>query len=313
MRERNFRTRVTQGVFTLPAATVVATLLWLTMGIGNLQMWEGWAITAVSTYLLAELNNRTTLLRIRSRMVSTSFIALTAACPFFYVWSRSMIPALCLIVAYFPLLNAYGQMRSAGLVFHAGLSIGIGSLVYPPLLLLAPFLIVCVAGPLRALSWRSFLGLLFGLLLPYWLLFGKGLLEDNVAETFAPYLGAFHFQKPDYSTLTLPEILIAAYVTLLSLFAMLYFSRTAYDDKIKTRMYYYVFIILEFVFLAALAAQPQQADTLLRLYIINNTPLIAHHFTLGRGRWLNIWFILCLLCLVGILAFNMIYLHAGIS
>ena len=45
----------------------------------------------------------------------------------------------------------------------------------------------------------------------------------------------------------------------------------------------------------------------LRLYIVNSTPLIAHHFTLGRGRWANIWFGLCLLLLIGVLAFNMGY------
>ena len=106
MRERNFRTRITQGVYTLPAAIVISCLLWLTAGYDNITAWEGFGIVVVVTYLLAELNNRSTLLRIRSRMVSTSFVILMAATPFFYTWSVDMIPMLCLVAAYFPLFAA---------------------------------------------------------------------------------------------------------------------------------------------------------------------------------------------------------------
>lgn len=169
MRERNFRTRITQGVYTLPAAIVIGCLLWLTAGYDNITAWEGFGIVVVVTYLLAELNNRSTLLRIRSRMVSTSFVILMAATPFLYTWSVDMIPMLCLVAAYFPLFAAYGQARSAGYVFHAALCVGLGSLVYPPMLLLAPVLLFSLAVSLRALSGSSFLALLFGLLLPYWL------------------------------------------------------------------------------------------------------------------------------------------------
>lgn len=307
MRERNFRTRITQGVYTLPAAIVIGCLLWLTAGYDNITAWEGFGIVVVVTYLLAELNNRSTLLRIRSRMVSTSFVILMAATPFFYTWSVDMIPMLCLVAAYFPLFAAYGQARSAGYVFHAALCVGLGSLVYPPMLLLAPVLLFSLAVSLRALSGSSFLALLFGLLLPYWLLLGVGVWFDDVQTVFVPYIEAFQFQKPDYSALSLPQIVTMAYVTLLAFVAMIHFARVAYNDKIRTRMYFYVFILFELVIMGALAMQPQKSDVLLRLYIVNSTPLIAHHFTLGRGRWANIWFGLCLLLLIGVLAFNMGY------
>lgn len=307
MRERNFRTRITQGVYTLPAAIVIGCLLWLTTGYDNVAVWEGFGIVALVAYLLAELNTRSTLLRVRSRMVSTSFLSLTAVAPFLYTWSVGMIPMLCLVAAYFPLFASYGQIRSAGFVFHASLCVGLGSLVYPPMLLLAPVFLISVAVPLRALSGGTFLALLFGLLLPYWLLLGVGIWFDDVQAVFAPYIEAFQFQKPDYSVLSLPQIVTMAYVTLLAFVAMLYFARAAYNDKIRTRMFFYVFILFEIVIMGALAMQPQKYDVLLRLYIVNSTPLIAHHLTLGRGRWANIWFVFCLLLLIGVLVFNLGY------
>ena len=94
---------------------------------------------------------------------------------------------------------------------------------------------------------------------------------------------------------------------------MLNFTRTAYVDMIRTRLYFYVFILIECLLMAALALQPQKTGVLLRLYIVNSTPLIAHHFTLGRGRWLNIWFIVSLLLLVGILVFNHLYDYAQLG
>ena len=34
---------------------------------------------------------------------------------------------------------------------------------------------------------------------------------------------------------------------------------------------------------------------MLRLLIVNSSPLIAHYLTLAKGRFFHIWFIFCLL------------------
>ena len=44
-----------------------------------------------------------------------------------------------------------------------------------------------------------------------------------------------------------------------------------------------------------MVGQPQHFETMLRLLIVNSSPLIAHYLTLAKGRFFHIWFIFCLL------------------
>ena len=55
---------------------------------------------------------------------------------------------------------------------------------------------------------------------------------------------------------------------------------------------------------AALALQPQQFDPLFRLLIFNSSALIAHYYTLARGRFIDFWFVLTLVLLVALGVFN---------
>lgn len=311
MRENNFRTRITTGSFTLPIAAILTAVLWFLSDPTDKAVWKGILLTALVTYALVELNNRNSLLRVRSRMMSSTYLLLMAACPFFAKWSTDMLPAAALTLAYFPLFAAYQQASSAGQAFKTSLLISAGSLFYPPMLLLEVVVLSCLLIQLRALNWRSLLAVVFGAALPYWFVAGWGIWEGRIDTIFLPYLAAFRFDAPDYSTLQWPYMLLAGYVALLSFIAFVHFVRTAYNDKIRTRMYFYVFSLLEAVLIAALALQPQKADVLLRLLIVNSAPLIAHHLTLGRGRWANIWFIICLTLLAGIVGTNHYLWHAG--
>ncbi len=305
MREHNFRTRITTGTFTLPTAAILTVVLWVVAGMGSVETLEGLAVVGVMTYLMVELNNRNALLRVRSRMVGTMFLALSAGCPLFYAWSTDYIPALSLLVAYFPLFMSYQKPQDAADIFHAALALGVGSLFYPPLLLLGVAFLVGVAVQLRALSGKTFMALLFGLTLPYYFVAAWGVWENKLATVFLPYIEAFDFAAPDYAAVPLPLLLSGGFVVVLSFIAVVHLFRTAFNDKIRTRMFFYIIVIAEVVLALSLLLQPQKAGILLRLLFVNSAPLIAHHLTLGRGRGLNIYFLVCLLLLSALIVFNL--------
>ncbi len=310
MRENSFRKRVATGSFTLPVAAALALFVWLPTVVATSLSWLSLVVVVVITYLLVELNNRNALLRIRSRMVGTTFLALAAACPFFHSGEVSLLPSFTLAAAYFPLFATYQSPRSSGEAFQAALLIGVGSLVYPPLLCLNVFVLVALAVPLRALSGRTFMGVLFGSLLPYYFVAAIGAMEGCLNEIFIPYLDAFKFTLPDYRCLHITEIVSCCFTLLLALIGIVHFLRTAFNDKIRTRMFFDVLIVLEFVLILAVVLQPRRADVLMPLLIVNSSPIIAHHYALGRGRWLDIRFILVLLLLMGIIGCNLFF-HNG--
>lgn len=304
MREHNLRARITTGTFTLPVAVAIMVVQWLVVATRDVQAWWGLPIAVVTTYLLMELNNRNALLRVRSRMVSATFVALLTVSPFLYHNWLLLLPSLTLAAAYFPLFATYQSPRVASRTFNVGLLLSLGSLVWPPLLLLLVPVIISLGVQLRSLSYRTFVALLLGALVPYWIMAGIAVWRGNIDTAFLPFLAAFVPVVPtvsDYLDIPLPQLVTCGYVIFVTLIAVVHFFRTAFNDKIKTRMYFDVFILIEAVLVGGLCAQPQLHAVLLPLLLVNSSPIIAHQLTLSRGRWANVWFTLCLVSLVALL------------
>lgn len=308
MREHNLRTRIATGSATLPVAIALLVVQWTLVALRDETAWWGLPIAVVTTYLLMELNNRNALLRVRSRMVSTTFVALLAASPFLYHdWLR-LVPALTLAAAYFPLFATYQRRDAAAGAFNAALLLSLGSLVWPPLLLLLVPIFIGLAVQLRSLSYRTFMGLVLGAFVPYWVYAGVAVWRGDIETAFLPFLAAFvptPITSESYLSIPLPQLVTCGYVVFVTLFAIIHFYRTAFNDKIKTRMFFDVFILVEAVLIGGLCAQPQLHAQLLPLLLVNSAPIIAHQLTLSRGRWANVWFWICLLGLLVLLIFNL--------
>ena len=263
----------------------------------------GLCCAAAVTYCLVELNNRNGLLRLRSRMVSSTFALLIGALPLFHTWSASLLPTLCLALAYFPLFGSYQKTSSSGDAFHVGLIVSVGSLAYPPFILLLPVMLLGMAVPLRSLSFKSLLAGIVGGLAPYWCYAGWAVWQDDASECFSPFAAAFHFPLPSYSAVPLPLLLSFGFVFLLALLSTIHYFRTAYNDKIRTRMFYDVIVMNEALITLGLVLVPTDSNALFPLFVMNSSPLIAHYLSLARGRFMNFWFILwlVLLCVLAVL------------
>ena len=294
MRNNSFRIRFTTGAFTLPIIVGLVTLLWMLPDIGNLYLWLGLATVGLTTFLLAELNNRYALIRIRSRMVSSTFLGLFLACPELHNWSAAMIPMLCLPLSYFQLFETYQKPHPEGNVFLGFLFLGISSWFYPPLLLCAIVLYLGLLIPLRSLTWRTCCAGIFGLLLPFWFHLGWAIWHEQLDIAFLPFIDDFHFAPADFNAMPIGIFAWLCLTITLILCSIFHFSHTAYNDKIKTRMYYYVIICVEVFIFGALFFQPQDYQMLSNLLITNSSLLIAHYLTLGKGRILDYSFLVCL-------------------
>ena len=304
MRDNSYRIRIATGAFTLPVMAGITIILWLLSGIGNIDLWIGLGVAGLMTFLLAELNNRNALLRIRSRLVGATFLALYAVCPLLHTWTFAMVPMVCLILSYFQLFSAYQRPHQEGEIFRAFLFLGIASWFYPLLLLIVPVLYLCLLIQLRALTWRTFLAGLMGLIVPYWFYAGWAIWNDVLDTAFLPFVDAFHFESPNYDAVPTSVLALLVYTGILAILSVLHFTRTAYNDKIRTRMFYYVMICIEVLLLLGCLFQPQHYNVLLRLLIANSAPLIAHYFALARGKVMNYLFNVSLLVLVAITIIN---------
>lgn len=295
MRRATFQTRVTTSAATLFFSVVACMVMWLIPHWSEPLRLAGLGITLLTAYVMVEWNNAYSIMRVRSRMMSSVFVMLMGACPMLQEWNAHMLAPLCLLLCYYCLYRSYQKVRAEADLFHAFACLGIGCLFFPQLLYFVPLLLMCCLVQLRSLSLRSFMACLLGLMLPYWCYAGYAIWHNQLDLTVLHFEQLLSPQMPDYGTLSVEQVLAGAFITAAALLATFHYQRTAYNDRIRTRMFLNLLVVQEYLIIALLAVQPAHFNTFLRLLIANSAPLIAHYLTLARGRWFNAWFIIYLL------------------
>ena len=112
----------------LPITTFYGILVWMAAGLFPEGWWIPFALFALSTYLIVELNNSNALIRIYSRMVSCSFIALWSMACFLFGDLKIAVIQTGVIACYSCLFHSY-QNKSSGLTYVAALALGLASLI----------------------------------------------------------------------------------------------------------------------------------------------------------------------------------------
>ncbi len=309
MEYRGVRYAIVTGNTTLLAAFACAALSWF-CGSGKASdqylWWGGFGATVLAAYLLLEFNNRFSLLRIRSHMMPSVFLAMAAAMPFGQTLSWDFLPPICLLLAYYSLFLSYQNFRSQGYAFHAFAFLGIGALVFPQMLYFAPLFMLFMLVQLRSMSGKAFVAALLGMAAPIALREVFLLLNGSAAQIDGFWVALRNFPHPDYATLDEHRLVSAALVILVSLAATVHFLRTRFNDKIRTRMFFYVIMLEEAALIALAALQPQHFDVLFKLLLVNGSILAAHHLSLARGIAADVYFytLLALFCFLAFYNFT---------
>lgn len=261
----------------------------------------------MSTLLMVELNNRNALMRTYSRMVSCSFLALMTMAGLPQLSLKSSIVTMCFIAFYLIIWNCYQDKRSTGWTFYAFACIGLASMVFVQIGYFMPILWIMMMVFTLSFSVKTFFASLVGLIVPYWFAAGYFFYTDNIqglADHFCEFIN--YSELFDYSQVTDHQVLNLSFVTLLTIIGSIHFIRTSYGDKIRTRMIYETFIMISVACIIFIILQPRHIQELGGILIVNTAPLIAHFITFTRGKFTNISFILLLIMLVLIMAYNIL-------
>ena len=174
------------------------------------------------------------------------------------------------------------------------------STVFVQILFFVPLLWILHATNVLSMSWRNFWASVLGLIAPYWFV-GAYLVYTGQPEVFvqhftdlALFAPLFQYQEIDHN-----RIATFLFVALVSLIGIVHYLRSSRNDKIRNRMIYEMVIVVDLFTIACIVLQPQHADNLLPILIINTAALIGHFITLTRTAATNIVF--CVLWLASIL------------
>lgn len=264
----------------------------------------------ISTFLIVELNNSNALLRIRSRMVSATFLGLTSTTCFLVGSISEDIVQLCFIGMLIILFQTYQNPTMFKWHFYSFLCIGTGSLFCVHILWFVPLLWILTATQLQSLNFRTWIASLIGLATPYWfampwVIYQKDL--HTATRHFAP-LGQLNLYL-NSSSFTIRQTGIFILTIILLLFSIGHFWLKSYEDKIRIRMLLGFFIAICLFCLLLIGVQPQQYSLFIRILILCASPLIAHFFTFTNSRETNVIFIITVALAFVLTVFNIFNLQ----
>ncbi|MBO4826385.1 MAG: hypothetical protein J5506_03995 [Prevotella sp.] len=290
--KKRFQNRIAESRYALPFMLVLTTLIWMAGGLYyNQLLWAPFACTIVAAYLMVELNNINALIRIYSRMVSCSFLALTSMATFLFDSLQGSIAQLCFVAFYICLFHSYQDKRGAGWVFYAFFCLGMASTVFVQIVFFVPFIWLLMARYLMSFSPRTFWASIVGLIAPYWFVVVWYLVTNRMEDFVAHFTAIAQFTPLfDYSGLDEHRVITFLFVALLALMGSVHCLRRSHLDKIRTRMVFSIFIHMNVLTIIFIILQPQHFDPLLKLMIVNTSILIAHYIALTRTRTTNISF-----------------------
>jgi len=289
---------------TLTVAGVYALVVWMIAGLATRLWWPQLACLAASCYLLIEISNSNALIRIRSRMVTTTFIFLSTMFVSGFASLTGGIVQLCFVTAVLLLFNTYQDNQAAGKVFYAFLCLGLSSLFFVHILYLVPVVWILMATQLQSFSGRTLAASLIGLLTPYWFITLWFIYQQDFS-LLASHLSALASITVDYSMVTMEQVLVYAFLLILSVAGIVHFWNNSFEDKIRIRLLYGFFTAFTLLILALLALQPCHFDPLIRLAFVCASPLVAHFLTLTSTRITNIAFFVIMVICITITAVNL--------
>ena len=281
--------RIAESRWALPICAAYTLLICIISGLFVEGIWVQLALTAVATLLMVELNNRNSLIRIYSRMVSCSFLVLTMMTPHKIESTEGCIVSMCFVAFYLALFHAYQDKKATGYVLWAFTAIGIASTVWIQILLFVPVLWVLTGTNILALSLRTFVASIMGILLPYWFISAYYIYMGDITPLVNHVVAITEFGHPfEFYNYSINDLLPLGFITLLAITGSIHFLRTSYMDKIRTRMIYEMFITMTIATMVLIIFQPQHANIATHMLIISTAPLIGHFLALTSTKITNI-------------------------
>ena len=295
--------KVAGSAWTLPVCAVAAAgMWWLPEREPTAEQGLGLAVCLLTAYVLMETNAREHIIRIRTRLMSAVWLILAASLPFMHPLREPIAVAALLAVSYALLFRCYQKHRPQKYVFHAFLMLGLGSFLAPAMLPMAVLYLFYLAVFLRSLTAKAFWAAIIGVVVPYWCYAIWCFVMGDVQSLLDLWTRMTQFEMPSAEAvmaMPLANQVATGVVVLTSIVSIIHYLSTNYDDKIRVRMYLYIYVAQTVLLTALLFAQPAWFETTMAMLLCSSCPLIAHYFALSRSWLTTAFFLLTIVLTAG--------------
>lgn len=286
---KRLQNRIAQSRWALPITIIYGLVVCLTVELMGYGQWMTFALLLVATLMMAELNNGYSLIRIYSRMVSCSFMVMITMSLTLFESVTVAVVMVAFIAFLLLIFRAYQNPGAVGWVFYAFVALGISSIVFSKSLLFVPVLWVIMAVNVLCFSPRTLIASLLGIITPYWFVAAWLIYQGNISYLGTHFLSALQFGTPfQFSILNIHQLLTFAFVLVLAVIGGVHFFLYSYQDRIRIRLMYETFVVLDACAVIFAILQPQYFDEMLGMSIVTTATLIGHFLALTHSRLSNI-------------------------
>ena len=255
---KRLQNRIAQSRWALPITIIYGLVVCLTVELMGYGQWMTFALLLVATLMMAELNNGYSLIRIYSRMVSCSFMVMITMSLTLFESVTVAVVMVAFIAFLLLIFRAYQNPGAVGWVFYAFVALGISSIVFSKSLLFVPVLWVIMAVNVLCFSPRTLIASLLGIITPYWFVAAWLIYQGNISYLGTHFLSALQFGTPfQFSILNIHQLLTFAFVLVLAVIGAVHFFLYSYQDRIRIRLMYETFVVLDACAVIFAILQPQ--------------------------------------------------------
>jgi len=263
-------------------------------------------LTLLNAFLVAQINNRFTIIRTRTFLPILIFLLLLGTWNQTHAMIGSHLVLTLFILALFYFFNMSRDRKASEEAFMGSFLISLSSLLINPMIFIIP---LCWIGfvMFQSFSLRTFLASLFGMIAP-WILY------LSVAFMLQPDFNIYHLFNLNFnselsiSNFSLPEIIYAISISLIMIISIVEMYSITNSDAINTRnkLDFLLFLLVSLVILSFIFRN--QFISFLPIIALVYSLLISHPMTLKQNNFNGILFLIfCMINIAFIISKYFIY------
>ena len=300
---RKKQNRILTSRLTLPLVLLVVLLRWLILLAGDYSLWQEFLLFIVNILLFRDVNHTNALVSQRGRIVLAVYAVLMSLIPETLADIHVLAVQFFVLLAIRMLFMTYQHSDSNGQKYFAYLFIGLASLLWHPIVLFVPLMLIGERYCFMSFGAKSMWACLLGLLTPYWLIMPVAVIISGLSDVMSRMLAVydnmthlgenFHYTNllESYGGMPLTSLLSVLLLLVLLLIGVVHYMRNSFTDRIQVRMYYNFFMILASGVVIAGLLLPQMSlygrsaiGYLWSVLILCATPLLSHCLSISSSR-----------------------------
>jgi hypothetical protein len=236
------------------------------------------------TFLILQINNRYSFIRVRTMLPAPLFIILIGGFTQLHTLHPVYFATVFYLVAIFRFFSAFGKVKPYTALFDAGIWLGVASLFYFNAIILLPAFVIGTGILTRETRWREFVILITGFFAPFILALGFAFYTDQFLEL----LKTFELNIVTPNSYLKGNIALQTFLGVLVLFTLLGSVKILQQyntKKVSTRKFFTVFFFMFLFSVFSFVFVPATSQEMLIIIAIPVTFQISNFFVFLKSRF----------------------------